>query len=270
MRVLVIGDVHLRSWTFDDADKILKDGLADNTVVLGDIVDDWGQDKNEPLYKECLDRALKFQKDHPNALWCKGNHDMAYLWGVPCSGTSRDFNVQDAAISGLCDLYYGGTGEDDKPTNKSTVAFVHKADNVLFSHAGISRIFALENTKNDKEYNDTDFVLNKINTMDENKLWNDNSPIWLRPQGYYVGYTLDMYKPRKFLQVVGHSPMKKVTQEKSLVSCDTFSTYRNGMPYGNEEFCIVDTISKTWETVPSSKRGMLRMWEILGKKTGEN
>lgn len=263
MRMLVIPDVHLRDWMFDDADKLLKDGVADGAVFLGDIVDDWGQETNIAQYKKTLDRALKFQKDYPDTLWCKGNHDMAYLWSVPCSGTSRVLATQDAAISGLCDLYYDSTKDDDKPIDKKTAAFVHKVDNVLFSHAGISRIFALENTETDKAYNDVDFVLDMINAMDENKLWNDDSPIWLRPQNHYAGYTLDMYKPRTFLQVVGHSPMKEITKEKSLISCDVFSTYRNGFPYGNEEFCIVDTVKKTWESVPSSKKSMLRMWGLL-------
>lgn len=263
MRMLVIPDVHLRSWMFDDAERILKDGAADRAIVLGDLVDDWGQDKNNVLYKETLDRAFQFQKDYPDTLWCKGNHDMAYLWSAPCSGTSRDLDVQDAAITGLCDLYYDGTDDNDKPIDKNTVAFVHQVDNVIFSHAGISRIFAIENTKNNKEYENVDFVLGMVNKMDENKLWQDDSPIWLRPQGCYAGYSLDMYKPRKFLQVVGHSPMKKITQERSLVSCDVFSTYRNGMPYGNEDFCIVDTVNKTWESVPSSKKNTLKMWKLI-------
>lgn len=265
MRMLVIPDVHLRDWMFDDADKLLQNGVVEGAVILGDLVDDWGQETNVAQYKKTLDRALKFQKDYPDALWCKGNHDMAYLWSVPCSGTSRFLAAQDAAISGLCDLYYEGTDDDDKSIDKPMVAFVHKVDNVLFSHAGISRIFALENTENDKEYNDIDYAMNMINSMDENKLWNDDSPIWLRPQAYYAGYALDMYKPRTFLQVVGHSPMKEITKEKNLISCDVFSTYRNGFPYGNEEFCIVDTVKKTWESVPSSKKSMLRMWELLSQ-----
>lgn len=263
MRILVIGDVHLKYWMFDDADKILKEGKADKAVVLGDIVDEWGQDNNESLYEKTLDRALKFQKDHPDTLWCKGNHDMAYLWTAPCTGTSRNLRIQDIVISGLCDLYYDGIDDSGDPKDKETTAFVHKVDHVLFSHAGISRIFAIENTKNNSEYENTDLVLQRINAMNENKLWFDDSPIWLRPQKYYAGYTLDMYKPRKFLQVVGHSPMKAVTQEKNLVSCDTFSLYRNGAPYGNEEFCIVDTVSKTWESVPSSKQNTIRMWNLL-------
>ena len=41
MRVLVIPDIHLKTWIFDRAEKILKDGKADRAVCLMDIPDDW-------------------------------------------------------------------------------------------------------------------------------------------------------------------------------------------------------------------------------------
>ena len=43
MRVLVIPDIHLKTWTFD--------------------------------------RAIAFAVDYPDTLWCYGNHDVSYPWG---------------------------------------------------------------------------------------------------------------------------------------------------------------------------------------------
>ena len=43
-RVLVIPDVHLKPWIFDEAEKVDKNSYED-IVVLGDLVDDWGKGK---------------------------------------------------------------------------------------------------------------------------------------------------------------------------------------------------------------------------------
>ncbi len=58
---------------------------------------------------------------------------------------------------------------------------------------------------------------------------------------------LRLYKPRKLLQVVGHTPMNEITREKNLISTDVFSTYRDGRPIGTQEFLLLDTV--TWEYV---------------------
>ena len=69
----------------------------------------------------------------------------------------------------------------------------------------------------------------------------------LRHNEYYgMQNTIDnLYKPRKLLQVVGHTPMDEITREGNLISTDVFSTYRDGKPIGTEEFLLLDTV--TWE-----------------------
>ena len=44
---------------------------------------------------------------------------------------------------------------------------------------------------------------------------------------------------------LGHTPMDMITKEGNLISCDVFSTYRDGKPIGTEEFLLLDT--ETWE-----------------------
>lgn len=68
-----------------------------------------------------------------------------------------------------------------------------------------------------------------------------------RPQTEYGGNPEESID--NFLQVVGHSPVKTPTQEGSILSCDVFSTYRNGAPYGDQSFVVVDTVTKEWEKV---------------------
>ena len=67
------------------------------------------------------------------------------------------------------------------------------------------------------------------------------SPIWYRPQ-YYEGR---LYKPRKLLQVVGHTPVEGITRKGNLISCDVFSTDSVGKPIGTQEFMVIDTVA--WE-----------------------
>ena len=91
------------------------------------------------------------------------------------------------------------------------------------------------------KYSDIDTVIDCINSMGKMEMWNDFSPIWLRPQYGDVR----LYKSDKFLQVVGHTPMSAITKKKNLISCDVFSTYSDGRPVGTEEFLLLDTI--TWK-----------------------
>lgn len=45
-KVFVIPDVHLKPWMFDMAEKKMKTAKYDRIVILGDIVDDWEQERN--------------------------------------------------------------------------------------------------------------------------------------------------------------------------------------------------------------------------------
>ena len=41
MKVLIIPDVHLKPWIFDQAEDIMRDKGFDRAVFIGDLVDDW-------------------------------------------------------------------------------------------------------------------------------------------------------------------------------------------------------------------------------------
>ena len=93
------------------------------------------------------------------------------------------------------------------------------------------------------KYHDVDAVVKEINKLGRTEMWNDMSPIWLRPQHS----DMRLYKPRKILQVVGHTPMDEITREKNLISTDVFSTYRDGRAIVTQEFLLLDT--ETWEYI---------------------
>ena len=79
-KVLVIPDVHLKPWMFDQAIDIMENTDCELAVCLGDIVDDWGCEHDVDLYEETLKNAIRFASRYPDTLWCLGNHDLAYVW----------------------------------------------------------------------------------------------------------------------------------------------------------------------------------------------
>lgn len=87
-KVFVIPDVHLKPWMFDKAEELFSRSEYDKIVCLGDLVDDWDQEKNLGLYSETYDALERFINRHPNFLLCYGNHDVSYIWGARESGYS--------------------------------------------------------------------------------------------------------------------------------------------------------------------------------------
>lgn len=231
MKVLVIPDVHLKPFMFEQAAELMRKSVADRAVCLMDIPDDWEQELNIELYERTFDAAIELAVNFPDTLWCYGNHDLSYLWHQLESGYSSmaSYTVQRK----LLDLRIA-VGENNP------IQYVQRIDNVLFSHGGVLNYFVEENVSSEK-YNDIDAVVAAINDLDSSRMWNDISPIWLRPQ---YG-NMHMYQSEELLQVVGHTPMKEITRQENIISCDVFSTYPDGDPIGTQEFLLLDT--ETWE-----------------------
>ena len=225
-RVLVIPDVHLKPWIFDEADKVDKSSYED-IVVLGDLVDDWGKGNDLGAYEETLNRAAEFGKEHDESLWCYGNHDVSYLWDAMESGYSVQARL--TAIEGITKL---------ERILEDRYKFVHRIDNVLFSHAGVTETFVLHSCG--YHVKEIDDILAKINRMGKQELWRDSSPIWARPQADFYR----MFRDDLFYQVVGHTPVEEPLDACGVLTLDLFSTYSNGDPYGNQKLYIVDTLTR--------------------------
>ncbi|MGN8819645.1 metallophosphoesterase family protein [Atopobiaceae bacterium HCP3S3_A4] len=241
MLVLVIPDVHLKPRMFDAADRAIDSESPDAVVQLGDLPDDWGMQRHPEAYDALYERAETFLADHPETLWCFGNHDMSYFWDAPESGMAKGNVLRH--VQERSRVFWDKVPQDRK-------AFVHRIDNVCFSHAGILQDFIEDEGLASAS---TDDALAAINQMGRDELWQEFSPLWARPQGMA---DLDiLYRPQELFQVVGHTPVKYVREEGNLLSCDVFSTYSWGGPIGTEEFSLVDTKSWTFRTI---KAGELR------------
>lgn len=232
-KVLVIPDVHLKPWMFDQAIDIMENTDCGRAVCVGDLVDDWGCQRNVELYEETLDKAIEFAQKYPDTLWCYGNHDLSYLW------EQYDHpGYSDAAAELVVDKL-----ETLKNTVSSPgqVAIIHKVDNTIFSHAGLSVDF-IENQMYEMK-NDLDWMIETINEYGVEEMWELNSPVWVRPQEWYLAK--GMYDEGYF-QVVGHTPVHEALLQDNVLTIDTFSTHSNGRPIGDSEFYWVDTVTKEW------------------------
>ena len=231
MKILVIPDVHLKPWIFSWASDLMEEKTADQAVCLMDIPDDWNQQFNIDLYNQTFDAAIAFAKAFPDTLWCYGNHDVCYPWN------QRETGYSAIAQWTVCEKLR--VLQETLPKARQ-LQYLHRVDNVLFSHGGLADEFVRRYVPA-RLYNDVDAVVNAVNDFAPDVMWQDFSPIWFRPQNY----TGRMYKSRKLLQVVGHTPVEKIEKSGNVISCDVFSTYRDGSPIGTQEFLLLDTVS--WE-----------------------
>ncbi len=229
MKVLIIPDVHLKPEIFDQAMTIMENSDVEMAVCVGDIADDWYHENDVKLYERTFRKAVEFAEKYPETLWCYGNHDLAYLWDIyEHPGFSQ--KAQDIVCEYL-----------EKLDATGNLAVMHRIDNVVFSHAGLTRVFVDDYLK---EYSDDiDAMIEAVNDMGQEELWDDFSPIWARPQEYY--YDGDVV-PAEYLNVVGHTPISRITQQGNLLTVDVFSTDSTGRHLGNSELCWVDTVTKEW------------------------
>lgn len=232
-KVLVIPDVHLKPIMFARAEVLLDAGVADFAVQLGDLTDDWGEEFNLPLYSKTMRAALDFHRKYPSTKWLLSNHDWGYY--KPKFGKRESGHSQFAEVEMLTWLdEFKRAGIEQKPC--ITI------DNCIFSHAGVNKNW-VERHLDAPLIPEGDPVLETGGEA----LWEEDSPLWWRPQTEYGGDPDEAWEKDKYLQVVGHSPVKTPTQEGSILSCDVFSAYRNGAPYGDQKWVVVDTKTKEWE-----------------------
>ncbi len=235
MRILVIPDIHLKSWIFDIAEEIIRSGKADRAVCLMDVPDDWNKELDIARYRDTFDRTIRFAKEHPDTLWCYGNHDVSYPWGKLETGYSP--YAERTVISKLEEL-------TNTLPDPSQIAIIHRIDNVLFCHGGLTEDFV--SCLNEELVNaDIDVILSVINEASPKYLWNDQSPLWFRPQHRNV----DAFRKETFMQVVGHTPVDKIYEENGFISTDVFSTYRDGRQIGEVAMVVIDSVSREFEKI---------------------
>ena len=235
MKVLVIPDVHLKTWIFDKAENVLKSCKADRAVCLMDMPDDWDMEFQIDRYRAIYDRAIAFAKEYPDTLWCYGNHDLSYPWGWLESGYSP--YAERTVMEKLEEL-------ENSLKNSSQINIMHRIGQVLFSHAGLSTEFVKSLNRKLLDA-DIDEVLRSVNTASQDKLWNDESPLWLRA----LDVRRKAFRGEKYKQVVGHTPVEKIMEQGGMIFTDVFSTDREGTQIGESAMVVIDSETGEYEVV---------------------
>ncbi len=235
MKVLVIPDVHLKTWIFDKAENVLKSCKADRAVCLMDMPDDWDMEFQIDRYRAIYDRAIAFAKEYPDTLWCYGNHDLSYPWGRLESGYSP--YAERTVMEKLEEL-------ENSLKNSSQINIMHRIGQVLFSHAGLSTEFVKSLNRKLLDA-DIDEVLRSVNTASQDKLWNDESPLWLRA----LDVRRKAFRGEKYKQVVGHTPVEKIMEQGGMIFTDVFSTDREGTQIGESAMVVIDSETGEYEVV---------------------
>ena len=142
-------------------------------------------------------------------------------------------------------------GEELENSLKSPaqINIMHRIDNVLFSHGGLTADF-LRWLNKDLLDADIEEVIAAVNDAPHDYLWNDESPLWFRPQ--YE--TREIFRADIYKQVVGHTPVERIFEKDGIISTDVFSTYRDGRQIGESAMMVIDSETGKYEKI-----------EVMGK-----
>lgn len=210
MRIIFIGDPHGR----DIWKKIIEKESFDLIIFAGDYVSTH-ENITEEEQIENLKEILTYKEKNPDkVILLRGNHDLQHLgygW-AECSGLFH--KVQDWLSE-----------EDNKHRFLADTQWIYIHDNIIFSHAGISKTWlgdtSLEEINSLPPSEEFGFSPGLDNIFDNNGNSIYQPPVWIRPQAL-VKDALDDY-----IQVVGHTPMKyiidlyKYDKKHHIWMCDT-------------------------------------------------
>lgn len=235
MKVLCVGDIHAKTWILPRVEQVLEEEHVDKVVLMGDYLDDWEATPadNELVAKQITKLKERYQKKLV-ILW--GNHDLS--------------NIRKGAF--ICSGYNPANVVAANILSKLPLQFAFGADSVLFTHAGVTKAWCKsvglqEPIAYSAEYFAED--LNKLRAECYNRTGSarggidDPSPIWADLEELRVDAVENLN------QVVGHTPVKQCVKYTpsgaylggEIIACDTFSTYPNGLQYGNETILILNT-----------------------------
>ena len=192
MKILTLGDIHGRTCWED----IIKIENPDMVVFLGDYVSTHEGISGASQISNLIN-ILNYKKDNPNkVILLRGNHDIqhcGFTWAA-CSGLYLD--VQQWMMDNIDEFL-------------RLTQWVYLYDNIIFSHAGISKtwynnsgftsIESINNYEPDCKFGFTpDSFLDYTGTSETQPL------TWIRPQSLLY-CAID-----GFTYVVGHTPVRRI------------------------------------------------------------
>lgn len=226
MKILAVGDVHNKTWMLYELAELVD--LYDKIVFVGDYADNWNSPPTHGL--SCWRLLRQFMQANPDKVHAViGNHDFAYIHPEIAGRSSGWHPVTFTLIN---------TPENKKIKNwLLDLPVTLELDGVTFSHAGVTN-----------EWNGKGGVYD---------LWDDNSPIWARPQQYggHVTY-------KDIPQVFGHNPSKEIWNPAPKAWCiDTFSQDQNNNFIGDQSLL---------EIIDGKEFNIIKLKEILDENNNDS
>lgn len=206
----------------------------DKIILMGDYLDDWGATPadNEMVAQQITKLYEKYQK-RLVILW--GNHDLS--------------NIRKGAF--ICSGYNPANLVAANILSKLPLQFAYGHGSLLFTHAGVTdawrkSVGLSEPLVYGAEYFARD--LNEIAAESYNRTGtarggiDDPSPIWADLSELKADPVPNLN------QVVGHTPVQHCIKYEipmpalggQIIACDTFSTYPNGIPYGDKTVLAIN------------------------------
>lgn len=141
-KVIVLGDIHGR----DIWKKIVEaNSDADLFLFIGDYFDSFHIDILTQMHN--FKEIIKFKNENPDkVITLIGNHDFHYT--SACIGSYSGFNYS---------IFYNMKLELDELIRNGILLIAHQIDNLLFTHAGVTKTFCEE------QKIDTDNLVNSLN-----------------------------------------------------------------------------------------------------------
>lgn len=223
MKLIAIGDIHGK----DTWKKIAKQPF-DKFIFIGDYFDSFYITGYDQIVN--FKQIISFKNKNPDkVVLLIGNHDYHYLNGVS-EQYSGFQGVYQHEIQALLEK------------NIHLMQMAHKHDNLLFTHAGVTKTW-LNNNSIDITLHNIDEGLNFIFKRGRLQFrftpgpncsnYGDDitqSPIWVRPTSLLKD-PIDT-----LIQIVGHTSQEHLQITPNLILIDTLDTSKEYLVYENRKF----------------------------------
>ena len=228
MRIIALGDTHGRT----DWKEIIAKETFDKIVFHGDYFDTHDKISFEQQMNNFIDIINYKRENVDKVILLLGNHDHHYLASTNVTGSGlqkkNKINIQKQLHIAI---------DDD------LIQMCFIVDNLLFSHAGITKTWCKRNSLNDET--PIDELVNSLFKENPNafefaycgnyNVYGDDigqTPIWVRPKS--------LLKDRidGFIQIVGHTPQDKLIVTNDVIFIDTLGTSKEYFIYDDTKMYI--------------------------------
>ena len=206
-KILVLGDIHGRLvWH----DIIIKE-KPDLTIFLGDYVSTHEDISSEQQLSN-LEDILSYKEDHiDSVILLRGNHctqHLGYYW-AECSGFDPVVHK------------YMSTPEFVERFNKLTQwIYINEDLKTVFSHAGVSKVWMKDIAKVNNIYEINNLPPSEIFGFTPSSLFDYSGDSVTQPPTWIRAFALSKCYINDWDQVVGHTPLNKITNLKDVFDID--------------------------------------------------